>query len=370
MRGPGAARGGVRHLYVHLPFCAHRCGYCDFVTLVGRGGEHGAYVDALLGELRLEGGVLAPRAETVFLGGGTPTFTEPAALERLLAALPDADELTVEANPETVTPSLARLLSRNRVNRVSLGAQTFHTSLLAVLERRSGGDDVRRAVHTLRDAGFDNISLDLLYGIPGQTAADLEADIESALALAPEHVSYYELEAKPGTRFTHAHGEELARQAEAMEGYFERVVEALVGAGYRWYETANFCRPGREARHNLGYWLGRDYLGLGIGAVSTLGLERHRNAPKLAGYVAALARGQAPPREIEPLDEETKRRERLMLGLRLDRPLPLASVGGAVEPAALARAERLGLAERRDDGLVLSDRGRFLGDAVTAELMA
>jgi oxygen-independent coproporphyrinogen III oxidase len=362
--------GDVRHLYVHLPFCSHRCGYCDFVTLVERGGEHGGYVDALLAELTLERGWLAPRPETVFLGGGTPTFTEPAALERLLEALPDAEELTVEANPETVTPALARLLSRNRVNRVSLGAQTFHASLLAVLERRCGPDDVHRAVHVLRDAGLDNISLDLLYGIPGQTASDLDADLERALALAPEHVSYYELEAKPGTRFTYAHGQELARQAEAMEGYFERVVEALVGAGYRWYETANFCRPGREARHNLGYWLGRDYLGLGIGAVSTLGLERRRNAPKLAAYVTALARGEAPPRELEPLDEATKRRERLMLGLRLDRPLPLEAVGDAVEPAALARTERLGLAERRGDGLVLTERGRFLGGAVTAELMA
>jgi len=362
--------GSIRHLYVHLPFCAHRCGYCDFVTLVGRGGEHGAYVDALLAELRLEGGVLAPRLETIFLGGGTPTFTEAGALERLLAALPDADEVTVEANPETVTPELARLLSRNRVDRVSLGAQSFNTSLLAVLERRCEPEDVRRAVHDLRDAGLDNISLDLLYGIPGQSAADLETDIGQALALAPEHISYYELEAKPGTRFTHAHGEELDRQAEAMEGYFERVVEALVGAGYRWYETANFCLPGREARHNLGYWLGRDYLGLGIGAVSTLGLERRRNAPKLAGYVAALARGEEPPREVEALDEETKLRERLMLGLRLDRPLPLAGLEPAFEPAALARVERLGLAERRDDGLVLTERGRFLGGAVTAELMA
>ena len=364
------AGGGVRHLYVHLPFCAHRCGYCDFVTLVGRGREHGAYVEALLRELALEAGTRAPRLETIFLGGGTPTYTEALALERLLAALPDADEVTVEANPETVTASLARLLSRNRVNRVSLGAQSFNTALLAVLERRSGPEDVRRAVHRLRDAGFGNVSLDLLYGIPGQGAADVQADVEQALSLAPEHISYYELEAKPGTRFTHAHGHELARQAEAMEGYFELVVDALVGAGCRWYETANFCLPGREARHNLGYWLGRDYLGVGIGAVSTLGLERRTNAPKLGAYVAALARGEAPPREVERLDEDTKLRERLMLGLRLDQPLPLAGLEPALEPAALARVERLGLAERRDDGLVLTERGRFLGGAVTAELLA
>jgi oxygen-independent coproporphyrinogen-3 oxidase len=361
--------GGVRHLYVHLPFCAHRCGYCDFVTVVGRGGEHGRYVEALCSELSLEGPLLAPRLETIFLGGGTPTFTGAGALERLLSALPDADEVTVEANPETVGPELTRLLARNRVNRVSLGAQSFNTSLLDVLERRSRPEDVRRAVHVLRDGGFENISLDLLYGIPGQTAADLEADIEEALALAPEHVSYYELEAKPGTRFTHAHGEELARQAEAMEGYLERVVEALVGAGYRWYETANFCRPGREAEHNLGYWLGHDYLGVGIGAVSTVGARRWRNAPSLGRYTAALAGGSPPPREVERLDAATKLAERLMLGLRLDRPLRLADVEPAVEPGALERLESLGLVERNGGTLALTQRGRFLGGAVTAELI-
>ena len=148
---------GAAHLYVHLPFCAHRCGYCDFVTAVGRRGDHGPYVDALIAELELERDALAPRVETIFLGGGTPTVTEPAALERLLAALPDADEVTVEANPETVTPELARLLQQNRVKRVSVGAQSFHMSLLAVLERSATPQDVRHAVHVVREAGFDNL---------------------------------------------------------------------------------------------------------------------------------------------------------------------------------------------------------------------
>src|SRR5213593_2594770 len=172
----------VRHLYVHLPFCAHRCGYCDFVTAVGREEQHGAYVDALLAELTFERESLARTLETVFLGGGTPTFTAADALVRLLAALPGAEELTVEANPETVTPELASLLREGGVNRVSLGAQSFRPQLLEVLERRATPDVVRQAVYVLRDAGFDNISLDLLYGIPGQSASDLDGDLAEAIA--------------------------------------------------------------------------------------------------------------------------------------------------------------------------------------------
>jgi putative oxygen-independent coproporphyrinogen III oxidase len=373
---------GARHLYVHLPFCASRCGYCDFVTVVGRSDRHDAYVEALLVELELERGHLAEQVETVFLGGGTPTFTEPAALLRLLRALPRAEELTVEANPETVTPQLAALLAEGGVNRVSLGAQSFKQPLLATLERRADPDDVRRAFYHLRDASFDNISLDLIYGIPGQSPADLVRDIDEALALAPEHLSCYELEAKRGTRFAHRHGEELARQAEAMEGYFERVVERLTGAGYRWYETANFCvepslAGGRDlrARHNLGYWLARDYVGLGIGAVSTVGAERWRNTPRLEAYLAALERGERPPREIEPLSPTIRREERVMLALRLDEGLPLQRALPAVNEAALNRLQRGGLAERRTDSrgratLALTDRGRRLGDAVTADLLA
>jgi oxygen-independent coproporphyrinogen-3 oxidase len=368
---------GARHLYVHLPFCVHRCGYCDFVTVVGRGESHAPYVDALLEELRLERELLATRLETVFLGGGTPTFTSLPELERLLAALPRADEVTVEANPETVTAELATALRRGGVTRVSLGVQSFRPHLLEVLERRAGPDVVRGAFYALRDADFDNISVDLLYGIPGQEPTDLASDLDEALALAPEHVSYYELEAKPGTRFTHTHGDELLRQSEAMEGYFEQVVEALTGAGYRWYETANFCRAdeaagGRDlrARHNLAYWLGRDYVGIGIGAVSTVGGRRWRNVPSLGRYLAALGRGEQPSREHESLGDDVKRRERLLLGLRLDEPLPLAGVALALDTAALTRMERLGLAERRGEALALTQRGRFLGGAVTAELLA
>ena len=206
--------------------------------------------------------------------------------------------MTVEANPETVTRELATLLRECGVTRVSLGAQSFQPELLAVLERRAGPDHVRRAVHHLRDVGFDNISLDLLYGIPGQEPSHLDADLAEALALEPEHLSCYELEAKPGTRFTHAWGDELERQAEAMEGYFERVVETLIGAGLRWYETANFCRlvgrprpsrtpqPGLLARRRLPR--GRDRSGLH---------DRHAAASqqRLAGPLRGVA-GRRPRR--------------------------------------------------------------------------
>jgi oxygen-independent coproporphyrinogen-3 oxidase len=371
---------GVRHLYVHLPFCAHRCGYCDFVTVVGRHEQHGAYVDALLAELVLEGRALADRVETVFLGGGTPTFTDPSELARLLEALPAADELTVEANPETVTLELAGLLRAGGVNRVSLGVQSFRLHLLSVLERRARPDDVRRAVHTLRDAGFDNISLDLLYGIPGQSSSDLESDLADALSLRPEHLSCYELEAKPGTRFTHAYGDELARQAEAMEGYFERVVDTLTAAGYRWYETANFCLEGQRvvgrdlrARHNLAYWRGRDYLGLGVGAVSTIDGVRRRNRPGLAAYVGSLRSGLAPPREVELISDEIRERERLLLGLRLDETVPVVEVEGALDRGSMERLATRGLVELTGDNggsaLRLTRRGRFLGGGVTAELL-
>jgi oxygen-independent coproporphyrinogen III oxidase len=353
----------ARHLYVHLPFCAHRCGYCDFVTATGRGDLHGAYVDALLRELGEEHD--GTPVETIFLGGGTPTYTALPELLRLLRALPPASELTVEANPETVTAELARELRAAGVNRVSLGAQTFQPHLLEVLERRATPEDVERAFGHLRDAGFDNLSLDLIYGIPGQTPEQLAADLAQAIALGPEHISAYELEAKPGTRFTIAHGAELERQAEQMEDYFERVVETLTGAGYRWYETANFCRDGKFAEHNLGYWLGRDYLGIGMGAVSTLGNERRRNTPKLARYLQGRY-----DREIELLDEETRARERVMLGLRLDEPLPLRGLRTALDPAGLARAEQLGLAVEEGETLALTRQGRFLGGAVTAEILA
>lgn len=369
----GAA--AVRHLYVHVPFCHHRCGYCDFVTAIGRHSEHAAYVDALLVEYERERFVLAEQLDTVFLGGGTPTYLEPRALARLLSALPAASEITIEANPETVTPALAELLVDHGVTRVSLGAQTFDSDLLATLERQATPSMVRAAFATLRDAGFANLSLDLIYGIPGQRAEQLDHDLSIVLELGPEHVSVYELEAKQGTRFTRTHGPDLARQAERLEEYMDAATARLQSAGYRWYETANFCRvrPAdvRELRslHNLGYWLGHDYLGIGVGAVSTVGRRRWKNAPSVARYVSALENDVVPARTTESLTDSLRLWETTMLGLRLDEPLDMAVAEPVLDPDGLERMKSRQLVEHADGAIRLTRRGRLLANGVTVELL-
>ena len=239
-----------------------------------------------------------------------------------------------------------------------------------MLERRATPERVREAVRRLRAAGVSNLSLDLLFGVPGMGRAELDRDIDEALALAPEHLSYYELEAKPGTRFTHRHGAELARQAELLEDHYEHVIARLGAAGYRWYETANFCRDDRRAQHNLAYWTGRDYLGIGIGAVSTIGLERRTNRPSLAGFVDALEGGEAPPRSLEQLTPAERARERLLLGLRLDVPLATAGLEHAIDPEGLARMTSLGFIEPADGTLRLTPRGRLLANDVVANVIA
>jgi oxygen-independent coproporphyrinogen-3 oxidase len=354
------------YLYVHVPFCAHRCGYCDFVTVTGHEDDRGRYVDALIAEL---GRASVVEPETIFVGGGTPSILVDADLARLLAALPAAREVTVECNPETITPAKAQVLVEGGVSRVSLGAQSFRPHLLEVLERRARPEQIAAAVRMLREAGVESLNLDLMFGVPGQGIGDLRRDLDDLLELEPDHVSSYELEAKPGTRFTHRHGRELERQAEAMEAYYEDVVTTLRGAGYRWYETANFCRPGHECRHNLGYWLGHDYLGLGVGAVSTIGLERRRNRPGLRGYLAAVEAGADPPADVETLTPAERGTERLMLGLRLDTPLELNGLAGLVDDGACDRLAAAGMLDRSGGALALTERGRFLANDVVASVL-
>lgn len=360
----------VRHLYVHLPFCVSRCGYCAFVVAVGALDRRDAYLEALLAELELERSRLGP-LETVYLGGGTPTLMRArrivALLERLRPLLADGAEITVEANPETVDPDLLRALYRAGVTRMSFGAQSFRPRLLSALDRVATPDQIRRAVLYARGLGFASVSVDMLLAIPGQTVEDLAADLEEVVALEPDHVSWYELELKPGSALA-ARGD-LALDADFAEEAYARVVEGLEAAGYRWYEIANFAWPGHECRHSLAYWTARDYLGLGVGAVSTIDGVRRRNAAGLARYIEALGRGEAPPRTYEPLDEDTRRRERWMLGTRLDRPLDLAWAGPPDRPEAIDRLAELGLVTAGAGTVALTRRGRFLQSSVLNELM-
>lgn len=347
----------VEHLYVHVPFCAHRCGYCDFVTVTGHDERMDAYVDALLREFAVRGEVLASQPATVYLGGGTPSRLGPDLLARLLDALPTPRvERTVECNPEDVDPALATVLAE-RDCRVSLGAQSLQEPLLEILERRATPATVTRAVATLRGAGVPDISLDLIYGIPGADAATLAADLAGLIALAPDHLSAYELEAKPGTRFAVHHGTALREQAERLEDQYDQVIDTLAAAGYDWYEIASFTRGGRQGRHNRSYWEGHDYLGIGIGAVSTLGGERRRNGPRLGPY---LEDPITAPCEREVLDARTRAVERLLLGLRLADGVPREAVDDVLDEAALGRLVAGGLAECDGGTIRLRRRGRML----------
>ena len=360
----------VSHLYVHMPFCASRCGYCAFVVEVGGLDRRDAYLAAVLGELELERDRLGT-LETVYIGGGTPTLMRPRRLlrlvDRLRPLLAEGAEVTVEANPETVTGDDMRALLRGGVTRLSFGGQSFQPHLLAALDRGATPDQVRRAVHYARGLGFASVSMDLLFGVPGQTAADLEADLAEVIRIEPDHDSWYELELKPGSALA-VRGDVVLDEELAEEAY-ARIVERLEEAGYRWYETANFAWPGHECRHSLAYWNARDYLGVGVGAVSTVGGLRWKNAPGVDRYIAAFAAAALPQRVEEPLDEDTRRRERWMLGLRLDRPLDVGWAGPPDRPDALPRLAELGLVESGTGTVTLTRSGRFLQNSVLNELM-
>ena len=360
---------GVRHLYVHLPFCSSRCGYCAFVVEVGALDRRDDYLDALLAELATEGGRIGD-LETVYLGGGTPTLMEPHRLVRLMDAirphLAPGAEVTIEANPETVDLAAFERLRDAGITRVSLGAQSFQPDLLRALDRQATPDQVRAAFVAARQAGFASVSIDLLFAVPGQDVAMLDADIDEAVALGADHVSWYELEVKPGSA--------LARQGATVdedfsEEAYRRVVERLEEAGYRWYETANFARPGHECRHSLAYWRSVDYLGVGIGAVSTVEASRWRNAPDLSGYITRVRAHETPRRTSEELDADTRRRERWMLRLRLDQALRLDEAGPPDHPDALEHLSGLGLITYDADEVRLSRDGRFVQNAILCELM-
>ena len=358
------------HLYLHTPFCGSRCGYCAFTVEVGVLDRRDAYTDALLAELAVEGERVGT-LRTIYVGGGTPSLMGPERIARLLDALrprcADDVEISMEANPETVDERSLAAYREAGITRVSLGVQSFQAGMLRVLDRQAGPEQAVAAVDAARGAGFESISVDLMFGVPGQTDELLDADLARALEMGVDHISWYELEIKPRTALERA-GAALPDEDWAADAY-ERIVGSLEGAGYRWYETANFARPGHECRHSLGYWSADDYVGLGVGAVSTVNGRRWRNHAGVDAYIGTLSSGVPPTRSVEHLDEPTRRRERWMLALRRDEPMDMRWAGPPDHPEALERLVEGGLIDVDADHIALTRRGRFVQNAILQQLM-
>jgi oxygen-independent coproporphyrinogen-3 oxidase len=404
---PAAGGGPIDALYLHLPFCFHKCHYCDFYSVVDRAEDRQeAFTDALIRELtrRAEGGELRPR--TVFAGGGTPTYLRPALWARLLdtmhglGVLDRCEEFTVEANPETVTAELMHQLSGGGggVNRVSIGAQSFQRESLAALERWHDPDNVPRAVEACRAAGIDNLSLDLIFAIPGQTPAMLDDDLDRLVALRPTHLSTYGLTFEPNTPLTARLrvGQVCEIDEDTQRMMYGRVMDRLAQAGFEQYEVSNWAwrgsvvenrgsgktteaepeprTPNRDYRcaHNLAYWQNRNWLGIGPSAASHVDGRRWRNAPNLAQYLQASP--DPPTLDHEQLTDDQRIGERFMLGLRLGEGVADAWADAVAPPGHRRRQEidqlvGLNLLERAEGRLRLTREGRFVADSIMVRLL-
>jgi oxygen-independent coproporphyrinogen-3 oxidase len=334
----------VQHLYVHVPFCHRRCAYCDFSIAVRRRIPASEYVDAVLRELELVSERVST-LETLYLGGGTPSLLPPQALATLLTSLRDAFrgtpqrdavEVTLEANPEDVTPDRAQAWRRAGVNRASLGAQSFDDTVLKWLHRSHDAAQIGAAVRALRAAGIDNISLDLIFALPAALERAWERDLELALSLRPSHLSLYGLTVEERTPLARwiSRGAAAAPEDDRYAAEYLLAHSRLAACGYHFYEVSNACRGDRRSRHNAAHWSGRPYLGLGPAAHSFDGRARRWNLRAWEAYRRAVAAGRAPVESAEVLTDEQRELERLYLALRtaeglalsdLDRPLPSAT---------------------------------------------
>ncbi|WP_067461783.1 radical SAM family heme chaperone HemW [Actinomadura macra] len=369
--------------YIHVPFCVTRCGYCDFntytATELGPGASRDSYADTAIAEVRLARRVLGDvdlPVETVFVGGGTPTLLPPDDLGRVLAAvnaefgLAPGAEVTTEANPESVDEPYLGKLREAGFTRVSYGMQSAREHVLAVLERTHTPGRVPQIVDWTRRAGFEHINLDLIYGTPGETDDDWRASLEAALEAEPDHVSAYALIVEEGTRLAAQvrRGELTPPDDDAMADRYLIADELLGAHGLRWYEISNWATgPTAACRHNVLYWTGADWWGIGPGAHSHVGGTRWWNVKHPAAYAARLAEGTTPAHAREVLDAEDRRIERIMLELRLADGCPV----GLLDEASVRRAIADGLVEAgpyEDGRAVLTLRGRLLADAVVRDL--
>jgi len=374
-------------LYVHVPFCAARCGYCDFNTYTpGEAGSEAfaAYVDAAVAELRLAAAVLGdrrPPVRTLHFGGGTPTLLPPADVVRILDAarrevgLADDAEVTIEANPESVDPASLAALRDAGIDRISLGMQSAAPHVLAVLDREHTPGRAVAAAREAREAGFSVIGLDLILGTPGESDEDWARSLDLALSARPDRVSVYALTVEPGTAL-HARvrrGVVAAPDPDAAAHRYAMADAALGDAGLSWYEVANWSTgPATRSAHNHAYWVGDDWWGVGPGAHSHVAGVRWWNVLRPAAHAAALAEGRSPAAGREVLDDETRRIERVMLELRLVEGLPASVLHEAGRQAA-ERAAAQGLLDpwalREDDRCILTLRGRLVADALTRDLV-
>jgi putative oxygen-independent coproporphyrinogen III oxidase len=372
-------------IYVHVPFCATRCGYCDFNTytapeLASAGGvDRATFAEHLAAELGLARRVLGDRdvpVRTVFVGGGTPTLLAPAALGMVLERI-DAEfglapgvEITLEANPDSVDPARLEALRGAGFTRVSFGMQSAVPHVLSVLERTHTPGGALRAVEHARDAGFDRISLDLIYGTPGESLADWRQTVDAALSASVGHISAYALIVEPGTRLAAAvrRGSITAPDDDLMADMYELADEAFADAGLPWYELSNWAVPGQECRHNEAYWRGDDWWGVGPGAHSHVAGTRWWNVKHPAAYVDRVSSGVSPAVGREVLDGGTRRVEDLMLGVRMRSGVSLATLDEdqCAEVSALV-AEGLGTVDQ--GSFRLTRTGRLLADAVIRRLV-
>lgn len=364
--------------YVHVPFCATRCGYCDFNTYtaeeLGSGASRSTYADTVISEVRWARSQVPDDrpVSTVFVGGGTPTLLGAGDLVRILEAI-DAEfglepgaEVTTEANPDSISTAMLQELRDGGFTRVSFGVQSLAPHVLGVLERTHTPGRALEAIAEARAAGFAHVSADLIYATPGETDDDLAASVAAVLDAGVDHLSAYSLIVEDGTRLAaRVRRGELPAPDDDVAADRYRIIDAMASAaGLEWYEVSNWARPGSECRHNLGYWTDADWWGAGPGAHGHLDGRRWWNLKHPAAYARALAEGQPPLAGEETVDEEGRALEQVMLGVRIRAGIPRAGL----PDDAVAELASEGLIEVSRDRVVLTSSGRLLADAVVRRL--
>lgn len=359
-------------VYIHIPFCVRRCAYCDFfsTTLLER---REAYVEAVLKEIENRREESGP-VRTIYIGGGTPSTLEAAQIKKIIDAVgaPDAREVTMEINPGDATEAYLREIRGAGINRLSIGIQSFQDELLQLIGRRHNAAQAIKAVRMAQEAGFENLSIDLMYALPTQTMEYWEADIETALGLKVQHISSYGLMYEDGTAMTQKleKGEIEAVDEDTENAMYDTLCHKLKEAGFVHYEVSNFALPGYEAQHNSSYWDGTPYIGIGAGAHSYLPPVRSWNPSDLNAYITGIQDGSL-ERESETLSEKDMYNERIMLGLRTNKGihLPYGDVRNGHEMVAEMTNKR-GLLRQTEDGrLVATQEGLHVLNRIIEELM-